>query len=126
MIDDSRSMAGRSHIVLDISRLVYAAWSRTPTGIPRVELAYAQHFSTTYSDRLSFAVLDALGRLSVVDNASAIGFINQISQYWQANVASDWTYARVVLRALGIHIALLFRLRGGLARFVSGRGGHNI
>ena len=126
MTDDPQTPPVRSHIVLDISRLIYAAWSRTPTGIPRVELAYAQHFIATYPERLSFAVLDALGRLSVVDNADAIRFINQIDRYWQASVASTWSYAGVVVRALYIHVALLVRLRGGLARFVSRQNRHTI
>src|SRR5471032_785890 len=90
------SLPPRSHIVLDISRLVYAAWSRTPTGIPRVELAYAQYFIANYPDRLSFAILDAFGRLRVIDKARAIGFVNQIHHYWQASVASNWVYARIV------------------------------
>jgi glycosyltransferase involved in cell wall biosynthesis len=124
MIDDARPSPPRSHIVLDISRLVYAAWSRTPTGIPRVELAYARHFMATYGDQLSFAVLDAWGRLGVVNNADAIAFINQIGRYWQADVASAGTYAGIVIRAISIHVALLFRLRGNLARLVSRQSGH--
>jgi glycosyltransferase involved in cell wall biosynthesis len=124
MIDDARPSSSPSHVVLDLSRLIYAARSRTPTGIPRVELAYAQHFIATHSDHLSFAVLDALGRLGVVNNADAIAFVNQIGRYWQTDVASTWTYACVVIRAIRIHVALLFRLRGNLARLVSQRSGH--
>src|SRR2546430_292531 len=105
MTDDTQSPPIRSHIVLDISRLIYAAWSRTPTGIPRVELAYAQHFIAAYPEQLSFAVLDALGRLRVVGNADAVGFINRIGRYWQGRVGSSWTYPRIVFPAPPIHIA---------------------
>src|SRR5205814_6733964 len=52
--------------------------------------------------------------------------INRIGRYWQGSVGSSWTYARIVFRALHIHIALMLRLRGGLAAFVSKRGGHTI
>lgn len=126
MLPDGPSLPARALIVLDLSRLVYAAWGRTPTGIPRVELAYAKHFIANYPDRLSFAVLDAFGRLSLVNNVSAIRFVNQISHYWQTSVTSNWSYARIVLYALCIHAALLLRLLGGLARRVSKCSGHTI
>jgi hypothetical protein len=61
-------------LILDISRLLYAARSRTPKGIPRVELAYAEHFMTSERDRLYLTVLDPLGRLRIVDDRSVRGF----------------------------------------------------
>lgn len=42
------------HIVLDLSRLMWRAARFAPTGIDRVELAYARHFVATARDRLSF------------------------------------------------------------------------
>ncbi len=96
-----------AQLILDISRLVYAAWSRTPKGIPRVELAYAEHFASSEPDRLRFTVLDAFGRLRVVGNQSALAFTGEIAGYWQGDVASTAAHWRVALRALWIHVVLI-------------------
>jgi glycosyltransferase involved in cell wall biosynthesis len=124
--DDAGPSRAPPHLTLDLSRLIYAAWSRTPTGIPRVELAYAEHFIATSPDRLTFAVLDAFGRLRVVDNRTAIAFVAGIARYWRGSVASNWAYARVVGRALYIHTALLFGIGGGLANLIARRGGRSV
>ena len=105
-----------TQVVLDVSRLVYAAWRRTPKGIPRVELAYAEHFIESSRERLQFVVLDALGRLRVVDSRTAIVFVQEISRYWREDVASTAAYMRVVVRALCIHALLLCSLGGSLAK----------
>jgi glycosyltransferase involved in cell wall biosynthesis len=112
-----------ARLILDLSRLVYAAWSRTPKGIPRVELAYAQHFMTSQPDRLHFTVLDALGRLRMVDDRAAKAFTRAISRYWEDGVGSTTGYCRIALHALWIHLVLLLRPGGDLARFVEARGG---
>ena len=108
-----------TQIILDLSRLVHAGWSRTPKGIPRVELAYAEHFMAVHPRLLRFAVLDALGRLRVVDNKSAIAFIREISGYWEGDVASTASYLRILLRTLWIHIVLVLRPWGGLKQLVA-------
>ena len=115
-----------AQLVLDISRLVYAAWSRTPKGIPRVELAYAEHFIETGPDRLRFAVLDSLGRLRVVSNRSAIAFTREIARYWEGDVASTTAYLRVVLRALWIYIVLVLRPWGDLKQLVAAYRGRSL
>lgn len=110
-------------LILDISRLVYAARSRTPKGIPRVELAYAEHFMAGEPDRLHFTVLDALGRLRVVDDRSARAFTRAIARYWEGGVASTIAHWRVALHALWIHVVVMLRPRGGLARLVTAHPG---
>lgn len=115
-----------AQLILDVSRLVYAAWSRTPTGIPRVELAYAEHFIATESDRLHFAVLDAFGRLRTVDQHLAIGFVREIAGYWEGNVGSVWAYLQLVVRAAWIHLLLMLRPWGDLRRLVAAHEGRSI
>ncbi len=115
-----RSDADNStQVVLDLSRLVFAAWRRTPTGIPRVELAYAEHFIENSRERLQFVVLDVLGRLRIVDKRTAIGFVQEIARYWRNDVASTAAYLRVVGRALHIHALLLCGLGGSLTKSIS-------
>ena len=110
-------------LILDISRLVYAAWSRTPKGIPRVELTYAEHFMTSEPDRLHFTVLDALGRLRVVDDRSAKAFTRAIARYWEGGVASTTAHWRVALHALWIHVVVMLSPRGDLAQLVTAHRG---
>lgn len=112
-----------ARLILDISRLVYAAWSRTPKGIPRVELAYAEHFMASEPERLHFTVLDALGRLRIVDDRSARAFTRAISRYWEGGVASTTAHWRVALQAVWIHVVLMLRPRGDLGQLVAGHPG---
>lgn len=106
-------------LILDISRLVYAGWSRTPKGIPRVELAYADHYMKSAPERLRFTVLDAFGRLRLVNNRAAMAFTREIAAYWEGDVASTAAHLRVALHALWIHVILILRPWGSLKQLVA-------
>jgi len=123
---DTEETPTPAQLFLDLSRLVFAASSRTPTGIPRVELAYAEHFIANYPERLKFVVLDAVGRQGLVDSRQAALFVSEIAQYWRRNTASNLAYARLVLRALRIHVDLLLRRHGSLARSIARYPGRSI
>ena len=69
--------------MLDLSRLLSRADRPTPTGIDRVELAYARHLIDTAGGRLSFAALNKLGRIGAVSNRRAIRFIKALEQVWR-------------------------------------------
>jgi glycosyltransferase involved in cell wall biosynthesis len=113
-------------LFLDLSRLVYAACSRTPTGIPRVELAYAEYLIANYPERLKFVVLDAIGRQGLADRRQAALFVSEISRYWRKHTASKQAYAKVVRRALWIHLALLLQRPGRLAHSIDRHPGRSI
>lgn len=121
MSPDSTQSLPPARLILDLSRLVYAAWSRTPKGIPRVELAYARHFMANESERLHFTVLDAFGRLRLVDNRAAEIFAKAITHYWEHGVDSTAAHWRIALQALWIHLVLIFRPWGALERLVAAR-----
>jgi glycosyltransferase involved in cell wall biosynthesis len=110
----------RSQLILDISRLVYAAWRRSPTGIPRVELAYAQHLARSYPDRLHFVVLDACGRVRTIPRSAAISFLNAIDRYWREDIKSNGAFVRISLRALILHLGVLIRSAAGITRLAAG------
>lgn len=113
---------GRSRsVILDLSRLVSTGWRRTPAGIPRVELAYAQHFIANYPERLNFVVSDAFGRLRILENRMAITFVKEIATYWQSDIGSTRAHLRVALRALAIHLVLILQYRRGLDHLVARR-----
>lgn len=119
MTPDSAQSPPPARLILDLSRLVHAAWSRTPKGIPRVELAYARHFLANDADRLHFTVLDAFGRLRLVSSRSAAAFGEAIARYWEQDIDSTAAHWQIALRALWIHIVLVLRPWGALEQLVS-------
>ncbi|HTV46608.1 MAG TPA: glycosyltransferase family 1 protein [Stellaceae bacterium] len=69
-------------IILDISRLLSRAGRDTPTGIDRVELAYAEHLCAAPVP-VQFAVSDAFGRFGLVPRQAAIGYVAALGAVWR-------------------------------------------
>ena len=67
-------------IILDLSRLLSRAAFPAPTGIDRVELAYAQALMARQDDRLTFAAMHPLGRAAKRAGDDPFGR----SGYWPA------------------------------------------
>jgi glycosyltransferase involved in cell wall biosynthesis len=111
-------MAAPPRLYLDLSRLIYAVWTRTPVGIPRVELAYAEYLLATCPDRLTFVVMDMFGRLRILETRRAAEFVAAIADYWREGVGSNTAYARLVMSHSLIHTELLVRW-GSLAETVA-------
>jgi glycosyltransferase involved in cell wall biosynthesis len=74
-------------ILFDLSRLVSRAGRRTPTGIDRVELAYAEHLITRGA-RLCFTTLTASGRFGLLPRAAAEAYVQAIAGAWRGAIAS--------------------------------------
>ncbi len=106
-------------IILDLSGLIHAVRTRALTGVPRVELAYAQHLIATVPERLRFSALDAFGRLRLLDNRLAIAFIDDVTRYWTDGIGSPPAYRRLLARALHLHAVLLCLPGRSLTRFVA-------
>ena len=70
-------------IVLDLSRLLSRAGRETPTGIDRVELAYAEHLIATDPAAL-FATTTLAGGLGLVPRRIAEGFVAAIGAAWRS------------------------------------------
>ena len=71
------------HIVLDLSRLLSRAARRVPTGIDRVEHAYAETLLTVARSRLRYAALHPLGRFAHLPTARARQFVERTGHLWQ-------------------------------------------
>jgi glycosyltransferase involved in cell wall biosynthesis len=100
------------HIVLDLSRLMSRAERAVPTGIDRVELAYAEHLIAAARDRLDFAGMLSWGRFGLLDAPTAIALVAALGRVWRSDPpdrAAEQAAARAI-RAL--RRARL--LRGGL------------
>src|SRR5437016_7648516 len=71
-------------IALDLSRLLSRAGRGTPTGIDRVELAYAEHLVENDASAC-FTALTASGRLGLLPQNAAEEFIAAIGAAWRGN-----------------------------------------
>ena len=79
-----RDNAGHApEIVLDLSRLVSRFRHEAPTGVDRVELAYAREMLALIPERLSFAAVHPAGRrYGRIATPAAIRFIRQTEVEW--------------------------------------------
>src|SRR5258708_1561963 len=71
-------------IALDLSRLLSRAGRGTPTGIDRVELAYAQHLIAAGASTC-FAATTVFGGLGLLPSPQAEAFVAAIGAAWRGN-----------------------------------------
>jgi glycosyltransferase involved in cell wall biosynthesis len=69
-------------IALDLSRLLSRAGSATPSGIDRVELAYARHLSADGA-AYCFAARNALGGIGLLPKDAAGDFVDRLVALWR-------------------------------------------
>ena len=75
-------------LLLDLSRLLARAQRGAPTGIDRVEHAYAEQLLLQAPDRLRFVALDRLDRLRPLPMGATRHFIAMVGAYWRGEGAS--------------------------------------
>jgi glycosyltransferase involved in cell wall biosynthesis len=75
-------------IIFDLSRLVSRAGRETPTGIDRVELAYAEHFLAG-GEPLCFMMLTPLGRFGRLPRAVAEDYVRALAGVWRRSASSS-------------------------------------
>jgi glycosyltransferase involved in cell wall biosynthesis len=69
-------------IVLDLSRLLSRILHHTPTGVDRVELAYARTLERLAGDRLTFALVHPIGGYGRIPRQAAGEFLDRIEALW--------------------------------------------
>ncbi len=89
----------RPPILLDISRLVSRASRPTPTGIDRIELAYAQHLIANAGDRLGFVAMNAAGDISPLRPRYGTVLIHTLAKCWRDPDDTGRTARRIGLLA---------------------------
>lgn len=77
-------MTNAPDILLDISRLLSRVRHHTPSGVDRVEMAYARGLLGHYGDRLQFAAVHPFGRYGRLPHDRAIRFLDAMEQRWTA------------------------------------------
>jgi glycosyltransferase involved in cell wall biosynthesis len=91
-----------SVLFLDISRLIWRARRRGPSGIDRVELAYAEHFIARGDpERPAYAVLHLFGFLFALSPAGGRRFIEALCARWHGEGLSPSAHLRSLLRIYG-------------------------
>jgi glycosyltransferase involved in cell wall biosynthesis len=70
-------------VLLDLSRLVSRASRPTPTGIDRIELAYAEHLTARIGDRLGFVAMNALGEIVPLHARYGRLLVDALSRCWR-------------------------------------------
>jgi glycosyltransferase involved in cell wall biosynthesis len=99
---------GRSVILFDLSRLVSRAGRVTPTGIDRVELAYAEHIIDE-APASCFTILTATGRFALLPKAVAEDYVRTIAGVWRGHAASRPQIRRTKQLARRLRLAALLR-----------------
>jgi glycosyltransferase involved in cell wall biosynthesis len=105
MLGIEPQQASKSALLLDISHLISAAEQVGPSGIDRIELAYAQHFVAEQAARPAYAVLHLFGFLFAVSASGGRRFIEELSAHWQGPQPA--TKTEHLKRVLGMRLRLL-------------------
>lgn len=71
-----------SAVILDISRLISRVRYSTPSGVDRVEMAYARGLMRLYGDALSFAAVHPIGLYGRVGRDVALAYLDELEQRW--------------------------------------------
>ncbi|WP_156678430.1 glycosyltransferase family 4 protein [Sphingomonas profundi] len=79
--DAARGDAG-PEVVLDLSRLLSRVLHPTPTGVDRVEMAYARGLLAAIPDRLAFAALHPCGLYGRLDRRAVLAFLDATEARW--------------------------------------------
>ena len=72
-----------SEIILDITRLLSRVLHPTPTGVDRVEMAYARGLLAAAPDRLRFAAVHPSGLYGRLPAEAVTRFLDATEQRWQ-------------------------------------------
>jgi len=92
-------------ILFDLSRLISRAGRQTPTGIDRVELAYAEHLIAG-TIPLHFTTLTAAGRLGLLPKAPAIKYVQTIGRAWRGHASQQIGRTKRLARRLRLSALL--------------------
>lgn len=80
-----RPETARTEVVLDITRLMSRAGFRAPTGVDRVEMAYARKLLAAIPDRLSFAGAHPALGYGRIPTPAAKAFIEETARAWRGD-----------------------------------------
>lgn len=109
-----------THILLDLSRLLLHAQRFAPSGIDRVELAYAKHLIKARRDRVRFVAY--WGRLGLLCDDRAAAFIEALDAAWSGAAIDRAVRRRAVRLARILRAQVLLRGEAPLHAHARARG----
>lgn len=71
-----------TQVILDISRLISRVRYSTPSGVDRVEMAYARGLLGLYGKSLCFAAVHPTGRYGRIAHATALAYLDELDGRW--------------------------------------------
>ena len=71
-------------VILDISRLISRARHHTPSGVDRVEMAYARGLYARVGDRLDFAAVHPLAGYGRLSSGTALRYLDLLERRWDS------------------------------------------
>ncbi len=69
-------------VILDISRLISRLRYSTPSGVDRVEMAYARGLLAHYGEDLAFAAVHPMGRYGRLQRRAALAYLDELERRW--------------------------------------------
>ncbi|AOR77480.1 glycosyltransferase family 1 protein [Novosphingobium sp. 11B] len=69
-------------VILDISRLISRLRYSTPSGVDRVEMAYARGLLARYGNALAFAAVHPTGRYGRLPRRTALAYLDELDRRW--------------------------------------------
>ena len=98
-----------TEVILDISRLISRVRYSTPSGVDRVEMAYARGLLAYYGDRLAFAAVHPSGIYGRLRRKAALTYLATLERRWSSE---DGSPRRRSLASVLPQIAALLPVRG--------------
>ena len=75
-------------VILDLSRLISRIRYSTPTGVDRVEMAYARGLLRLFGDELAFAAVHPTGLYGRLNRATALAYLDELERRWRTKDAA--------------------------------------
>lgn len=85
-----------SSVILDISRLISRIRHATPSGVDRVEMAYARGLMQRFGAELGFAAVHPLGLKGRLPQEAATAYLDRLEQRWKRDGAPRRSLAEVL------------------------------
>ena len=94
------------HVVLDVSRLLFSVRRAAPSGIDRVEMAYAKRWLSRPAGECAFAAQGPAGSFVAVPRPAVAALADAIEAVWDGGDAPDarkqaWSARLAILAGLG-------------------------
>jgi glycosyltransferase involved in cell wall biosynthesis len=106
MIGTPTSPPAPRALLFDISRLLAQAHKAAPTGIDRVELAYAEYLLAHERARTLFVACHPLGRFGTLPQSLVSRFVGLLAAHWEDHTSRTKAEIRAIRRYIRLRLLL--------------------